>query len=315
MMTLESLLSTLLENPEPNDGSEMRRFLKESLPPAAEMTDPFDRLVHVAMQADRRTTAAAAGHQAAVFRLFPDTPPGAITAFCVSEDGGARPTAIRATLEPHPDGHYLLSGEKKWGSMSPDADVLFVAASIGSENVDGRERNQIRMVGIPADREGIRLTPRTHDGIVSEMRIADVSLTAVEVQPEEVRAGDGFQNYVRPFRLIEDVFGNAATQIATLCFGLRNGWPKEDLEDLLGLITQAWAIAQTGMTSAPEVLAMSSYFRRSSEVWESLSWPGASETDLQRWHPDVGLLQVAQRARDVGRERAWASVLKVSRTA
>lgn len=310
-MSPGDLLATLFDAPEPEDGSEMRRFLKGSLPSTAEAGDPFSRLVHVAMRADRRTTAAAAGHQAAIFRLFPEIPDGAITAFCVSEEGGARPTAIRATLEAQPEGHSLLSGEKKWGTMSPDADVLFIAASIGNETVDGRERNRIRMVGIPADRDGIHLKPRTHDGIVSEMRIADVSLTNVPVQADEIRPGDGFQDYVKPFRLIEDVFGNAATQIATFCFGRRNGWPKGELENLLGLITHACAIAQTDMGSPAAVLTMSAYFRRSNEVWESLSdsWSRASKDDLDRWHPEVGLLQVAQKARDIGRERAWASLL------
>lgn len=309
-MTLEKLLASVFDPPEPNDGSEMRRFLKESLPTTPETTDPFERLLHVAVRADRRTAAAAAGHQAAIFRLFPEVPAGAITAFCVSEEGGARPTAIRATLEPHPEGHHLLSGEKKWGTMSPDADLLFVAASVGTENVDGREMNRIRMVRIPADREGVHLTPRTHGGVESELRIADLSLRQVEVQPEEVRPEDGFQTYVKPFRLIEDVFGNAATQIATFCFGRRHGWSNESLEDLLGVITEAWAIAQTGMSSPRDVVTMAAYFRRSNEVWNSLAdaWATASDADRERWHPEVGLLQVAQRARDVGRQRAWESL-------
>ncbi|MDG2304533.1 MAG: acyl-CoA/acyl-ACP dehydrogenase [Candidatus Binatia bacterium] len=310
-MTLDKLLSTLFETPEPVDGSNMRRFLTAARG-ATDTPDPFERLVHVAMRADRRTAAAAAGHQAAILRLFPEVPPGAITAFCVSEEGGARPTAIQATLQAQPDGRHLLSGEKKWGTMSPDADTLFIAASIGTETIDGRERNQIRMVGIPADRSGIQLTPRTHDGIVSEMRIADLSLRDVEVLPDEVREGDGFQKYVKPFRLIEDVFGNAGTQIAAFGFGRRHDWPQNELEDLLALITQAWAISQTDMAAAPAVLAMAAYFRRSNEVWESLSdsWSRATPAELERWHPEVGLLQVAQKAREIGRERAWGSLQK-----
>lgn len=309
-LTSSDLLATLFEPVEPHDGSEMRRFLQATLPPTSEVDDPFERLVHVAMRVDRRTTASAAGHQAAIYRLFPDMPSGHITAFCVSEEGGARPTAIQSTLREKESGALVLNGEKKWGTMSPDADTLFVAASTGVETVDGRERNQIRMVGIPADRSGIELTPRTYGDVESELRIADLSLHDVEVHPGEVKDGDGFQRYVKPFRLIEDVFGCAATQIGVFCLGRRNGWRTETLEDLLGLITHAWAIAQTDMAAPPAVLTMAAYFRRSSDVWQSLreDWQSASDEERLRWSPESGLLEVAQKARDLGRERAWTAV-------
>lgn len=307
---MDQLLSALFEPIEPHDGSRMRPFLKSTLRAIEEIDDPFARLVHIAMRADRRTTAAAAGHQAALFRLFPDQPPGHITAFCVSEEGGARPMAIESTLREGPNGILILTGEKKWGSMSPDADTLFIAASSGVETIDGRERNRIRMVGIPADRDGIRLTPRTYGDIETELRIADLSLRDVEVHADEVKPGDGFQRFVKPFRLIEDVFGCAGTQIGVFCLGRRNGWNAERLEDLLGLITQAWAISRGDMASPPAVLAMAAYFRRSNEVWTSLreEWTKATEDECARWSPEHGLLGIAQKARDIGRERAWAAV-------
>ena len=309
-MNIDELFAVLFSDAAPDDASDMRRFLRTWLPAGGAPDDPFARLVRIAVRADRRSAAAAAGHQAAIYRLFPTLEEGAVSAFCVSEEGGARPTAIRARLVPAADGGFRLSGEKKWGTMSPDADVLFVAASTGTEHVDGKERNRIRMVRVPAGRPGIRLLPRLHEGVESEMRIADVSLHDVSVEASDVFDGDGFQSYVKPFRLIEDVFGVAATQIAAFRFGLRHGWPEASLEDLLGLVLQAWAISRTGMSSPAEVLTMASYFRRSTEQWESLSgaWATAPESERALWQPATGLLHVAQKARDVGRQRAWGAL-------
>lgn len=309
-MTLPEVFTALFSDVRPDDGAELRRFLTRWLPEGDRPEDPFARLLRLAIRADRRTAASAAGHQAAIFRLFPRLEEGAVSAFCVSEEGGARPTAIRASLTPEADGGFRLSGEKRWGTMSPDADVLFVAASTGTETVEGRERNRIRMVQLPSGRAGIRLSPRLHDGVVSEMRIADVHLDAVRVEAGEVFEGDGFQSFVKPFRLIEDVYGVVATQVAVFRLGRAWSWPEPVLEDLLALIAQAWAISQTRMAEPAEVLAMASYFRRSSEVWQSLAdlWTEVPAAERARWQPEAGLLHVAQKARDLGRQRAWASL-------
>jgi len=308
-MTPAALLDLLFAPPVavPATGADLRGFLDRGGPGLAAEADPtaFHRLVRSALHAGDRLTAGAAGHQAAIRRLFPDTPDAAVTAFCVSEDQGPRPSGIRTTLTPSGDG-FVLNGSKKWGSMAPLADLLYVAASLGER--DGR--NQLRMVRVPAGRPGLVLDPAPYAGYQGHMPIADLRLTDLAVGAEAVLPQDAYVAFIKPFRLVEDVYGTAATQIALLRLGRVHGWSQEVLEDLTGLILQAHAISATPMDRPADVVLMSAYFRASGDLWTRLAsaWAQVPEGIRAAWHPEAGTLGVAARARETRRQTAWAAL-------
>ena len=300
------ILPALFGTPELSDGSNMVEFLKRYGPPptgADTPEDPFSRLLRVALHADRRSAGSAAGHQAAIRRLFPNTPDDAIVAFCVSEDRGPHPKYINSTLTESPDGSWDLSGSKKWGSAAPDADLLYVAASVGRQ----QDRNDLRMIALPADRPGISFDLEPYLAYGTELRIADIAFENVRVGPDEVIPQDAYLTYIKPFRLIEDVYGTAGTQIAMLRLGLTHGWAEERLETLVGLICQAATVSSTDMAGPEAILLLSAYLRASEEFWADTwaDWPDAPEDVIARWHPDRGLLEVAARARETRRQAAW----------
>jgi alkylation response protein AidB-like acyl-CoA dehydrogenase len=288
-------------------GGDLRAFLAQGRRGPDGVSDPtgFDRLVRTALLAEDRLTAGAAGHQAAIRRLFPETPEAAVTAFCVSEDQGPRPSGIRTTLTPSGAG-FVLNGSKKWGSMAPLADLLYVAASIGERE----GRNQLRMVRVPADSPGLTLDPLPYAAYQGHMPIADVALVAVGVPADAVLPQDAYVAFVKPFRLIEDVYGSAATQIALLRLGRVHGWPKDALEDLTALILQAHAISGTPMDRPADVVLMSAYFRASEALWNHLgrAWERVPPDERAGWHPETGTLGVAARARETRRQTAWAAL-------
>ena len=113
-MTPDMLLDRLFQLSEPDLGDDLRVFLKDNGPGVPPSTSAFDRLVEVAARADGRLKASAAGHQAAIRRLFPETPDDAITAFCISEEKGPRPAFIFTSLSQGPTG-YVLDGKKEMG--------------------------------------------------------------------------------------------------------------------------------------------------------------------------------------------------------
>jgi acyl-CoA dehydrogenase len=304
-MTPAQLLSLLFASGRPQDGSDLRGFLKSCGPGVPPTPSFFERLVTVALLADRRLTAGAAGHQAAIRRLFPATPDGAIAAFCVSEDKGPRPAHILSTLTPDGDGHRL-NGIKRWGSMSPLADVLYVAASVGQR--DGR--NQLRMVCLPAGRAGLSLDLTPYTGYESHMPIADISLVDVAVDPSEILPEDAYESFIKPFRLIEDVYNTAGVQIGVFRLGRTHGWPQDLLEDLVGLILQAHTISETPMQRAEDVVLMSAYFRASDALWNRLGdvWSQVPDVEREKWSPKIGTLGVAARARETRRQNAWSTL-------
>jgi alkylation response protein AidB-like acyl-CoA dehydrogenase len=304
-MTPTDLLDRLFAPAEPARDEDIRAFLARCNPSAPSDPTGFERLVHLALQANNRLNAGVAGHQAAIRRLFPDTPHEAVTAFCVSEDQGPRPSAIRSSLTPTGDG-FLLKGAKKWGSLSPLADLLYVAASIGEK--DGR--NQLRMVKLPVPSPGLTLNPAPYAAYQGHMPIADLTLSDIALPAEAVLPADAYEAYIKPFRLIEDVYGTAATQIAVFRLGRRKDWPQEVLEDLVALILQAQAIAQTPMARPQDVVLMSAYFRASDTLWNRLgeAWDQLDPEERAPWNPKAGTLSVAAKARQTRRQNAWAAL-------
>lgn len=306
-LTPDDVLATLFALPEPSTDGDAVALLKQfgPAPGGAPDEDPFARLMRVAVRADRRSTASLAGHQAAIRRLFPATDADAICAFCISEDRGPHPKYITTSLVKGSSG-LRLNGVKRWGSVAPDADQLYVAASVGHTD----DRNDLRMVALPADRQGIDLDLEPYIEYGPEMRIADITLDDVEVQPNEVIDGDAYLRYIKPFRLIEDVYNTAGTQIGMFRLGIDHGWPDERLETLIGLICQAAAVSSTDMASPTAILLLTSYLRASGHFWTQTwdQWSDVPESVVAQWRPDRGLLDVAARARETRRATAWSTL-------
>ena len=303
-MTPATLLDLLLQPASPDHSGDLRGFLKQWGPGTPASSSAFERLIQVALRADGRLKAGSAGHQAAIRRLFPATPDDAITAFCVSEDQGPKPSGILSTLTPKGDG-FVLNGRKRWGSMSPLADLLYIAASIGQK--DGR--NQLRMVKVATGSAGLSLDSNGYEAYAGHMPIADLILTDIAVEASDVIEADAYEAFIKPFRLVEDVYNTAGTQIGLLTLGRTHGWPQELLENLIGLIIQAHTISQTPMARPADVLLMSAYFRASSALWDRLgaAWDLVPEAERAAWSPQTGTLGVAARARETRRQQAWAS--------
>lgn len=304
-MTPSDLLDLLFADHEMDEGGDLVAFLKRWGPGAPEEPSAFARLAHVAVHAGDRLTASVAGHQAAIRRLFPDTPAAALTAFCVSEDQGPRPSAILSTLTPAAEG-FRLNGTKRWGSLSPLADILYVAAAIGE--ADGRKI--LRMAKVPAQSDGVTLDATPYGAYRDHMPIADVRLVDVAVAADAVLPQDAYTDFIKPFRLIEDVYGAVAVQIGLLRLGRTYAWPQATLEDLTGLIVQGCAISQTPMSRPADVVLMSAFFRAWDGLWSGLGpcWEKVPPDERARWGPSTGTLGVAARAREARRQNAWAKL-------
>ena len=308
-MTPADLLDLLFADHVRDDGGDLRVFLRRWGPGAPAGPSAFAHLTHVAVHAGDRLCASVAGHQAAIRRLFPGTPADAVTAFCVSEDQGPRPSGILSTLTPNAGG-FLLNGAKKWGSLSPLADLLYVAASIG----EAEGRKQLRMVKVASGSAGLTLDTSPYAAYRDHMPIADLKLVDVAVSADAVLAQDAYTDFIKPFRLVEDVYGAVAVQIGLLGLARAHAWPQETLEDLTALILQGHAISETPMSRPVDVVLMSAFFRAWDRVWSGLGpcWDLVPPKTRARWSPGTGTLGVAARARETRRQNAWAELTSSS---
>ncbi len=266
----------------------------------AGQTDLFARLAISASYAGSQTNATIAGHQVAVRRLFGNTPADAVTAFCVSEARGPHPRYIETRLL-HTDQGPVITGQKMWGTMAPAADVLYIAASIGQEE----GQNQLRMVAVNTNQSTIEQIPLPPERQAGDVPICDLNFQATAVR--EVLAEDAYSHYIKPFRLIEDVFSTVAMQIVLYRAGDQTRLTQTAREDLLALIIQGKAVAESDMASPGAILILTSYLRSSQRQWQEFGKNPSSDL-AEYWQFDRPILKVAERARAQRRANAWADL-------
>lgn len=266
--------------------------------------EPFDRLVLSALRAETASNAGIAGHQAAVRRLFPATPADAVTSFCVSEQRGPHPRYIETSLRCEDD-QWSITGEKMWGTMAPPATILYVAASTGV--VDGQ--NQLKMVGVDQAASGITQKPLPPERQAGDVPICDLQFDATPIDASQIFEEDAYETFIKPFRLVEDVFSSVATQIGLAGLGSRARLSHELREDLLGLIVQGHAISESTMSAPGDLLLITSYLRSSQQMWQRLDKEVAEASELRtQWGIGRSILTVAARARETRRANAWRAL-------
>ncbi|MFW6049614.1 MAG: acyl-CoA dehydrogenase family protein [Myxococcota bacterium] len=266
---------------------------------------PVERAMAAAVAMDRLGWAFASGYQEALRRLVPDLPDGCKVALCATEEGGNHPRAIETRLEPLPGGGLRLSGHKKLTTLGTHADRLLVVASEGPA-ADGR--NRLRVVSVPRDREGVSVEPMPHLPFVPEVPHAETRLAGVRVRPEEVLPGDGYADYLKPFRTIEDVHVHAALLAWLVGVGRRADWPADALQGLMAPFAAAWALAAAPPLDEAVHVALGGLLDATARALEALAplWARVDEPTRTRWERDRVLLGVASKARNKRLEAAWS---------
>ena len=146
--------------------------------------------------ADRLGVAFAAGYAAALRALVPDLPRGERAALCATEEGGGHPRAILARF----DG-ATVTGRKTFVTGGLDAVRLLVVARDGGD--------VLRLVSVSARGPGVVFVPLPPTPFAPEVGHAALQL---EGAPAELLPGDGYTDYLKPFRTIEDLHVNSIWQ-------------------------------------------------------------------------------------------------------
>jgi acyl-CoA dehydrogenase len=251
----------------------------------------FSRAVAAGVVADRLGLAFAAGYRSALLAL---TGEAGFAAVCITEQGGAHPRAIETRLERRGD-TVVLTGAKAWATLAGGARMLLVAASIGREG----DRNDIRMVRVPADAEGVRVEAMPATPFTPEIPHARVVLDAVVVPSTAVLDGDGYTRWIKPFRTVEDIHVMAAAAAHVVGVGRRAGWPAGVIAEGIAVIAALASLAERPPLDPAVHLALggvlggfAAWLERTGPCW------AAVEAEVrQRWERDRPILGVAGKAR------------------
>jgi hypothetical protein len=257
---------------------------------------PFVAAVHVAARVDRLGFAFAAGYPAALQHLVADV--SLPCALCVTEAGGNHPRAIQTTLERAGDG-FVLRGSKSFVTLGDLAADLVIAARAG-DKPDGLP--DLAVVRIPRDRAGIELTAHPPTPFAPEVPHARLELRGVEVRPEERLPGDGYLDYVKPFRTIEDI------HVLGAAVGYLIGVAVRCMAPSVLVATLVSALAALDRLSLEPPLSPSAHIALHGVIQQLMwltqredfarLWQAAPEPERVRWKRDQALLQVASKARE-----------------
>ncbi len=268
-----------------------------------EFATPVERALVGGALADRLGFAFAGGYAEALRALVPSL--DGIAALCATEEGGAHPRAIRTALVTAGPGRYTVTGKKKWATTAGDAATLLVVASTGEE----AGKNRLRVVRIPTSAPGVRIRSSPAP-FVPEIEHAEIDLDGVAVTEADLLPGDGYSEYLKPFRTIEDLHVHAALAGYLVGVSRRRGLPT--VEPLLALAATTRALAGCDPKAPSTHLALAGLIDLASRVVAEVerAWSAAPDDEWQRWQRDRALLQVASKARSARLEAARAALAR-----
>ncbi len=273
----------------------------------ARWSEPVDRAIARGARADRVAFAFAAGYQAALRKLVPAIADERAVSLCVTEAKGNRPRNIETRLERDAHSVLRLRGEKRWATHSPHALELLVAARAG-ESAAGRPH--IKLVRIAANAPGVRIDPMHGVAFVPEISHGSVTLDGVAVADDDVLPGDGYADYVKPFRTVEDVHVAAALGAYLTRLAFVFDWPHAIREALLAHLVLLRGLALADPQSAVTHLALGGALRDQARLLEAIEpcWAHVDQATRARWDRDRALLAVAGTAREKRLAAAWAKL-------
>ncbi|WP_067843401.1 acyl-CoA dehydrogenase family protein [Nocardia lijiangensis] len=270
---------------------------------AARFAAPVDAAVAGGFAADRLGFAFLSGYQEALRTLLPEFPAEDAVAVSATEAGGAHPSAIRTVLTER-DGAVTVSGTKTFTTLGSLARRLVVIASAGAA-ADGR--NMLRAALVETAAPGVTVTDLPAVPFAPEIPHATVTFTDAPATP---LPGDGYTDFLKPFRTIEDVHVLAAALGWLVRVARESSWPRPVLQKLLVLVAAVRGL-DLGRPGSPGVhIALGGVFEEFARVVDELAplWEAADPIARERWERDRPLFGTAGRVRAQRLATAWRAV-------
>lgn len=253
--------------------------------------------------ADRLGFAFLSGYQQALRCLLPDISADDLVAVSATEAGGAHPSAIETRLTDT-DAGWRVDGTKTFTTLGMLARRFLVIASAGAA-ADGR--NRLRAVLVEAGQSGVHVTNLPPVPFAPEIPHATVTFAGAVA---EVLPGDGYSDYLKPFRTIEDVHVLAATLGWLVRVGRASGWPRSALQRLLAAVAFVRGLEMDRPTSPGGHIAIGGGYEYFEQVLTELAplWAQTDPVTRERWDRDRRLLATAGKVRAQRLTAAWLSV-------
>lgn len=264
---------------------------------AQDAADPFELAVLGGRVSITPGLAFLAGYQAALRRLWPEAPDG-LGALCATENRRLRPADMQTRLSGQ-----QVSGRKDFVTGGPAASWLLVPA----RDEPTGDSPRLTLCVVDSGELGVHVEIGPPLPLVPDIPHGRLHL---ESAPCRRLHGDGWDDYVKPFRTLEDLHVLTALVSWLYGIGLEEGWPQRLQLQLAGILAGAAECSRSSPADAATHLLLASL----SLQFDTL----AGDIDValgngpakwrQLWHRDRGVLQLARAAQAKRLAQAAAAV-------
>ena len=269
---------------------------------------PIERALWSGVHADRIAYAFVGGYAGALARLLASSPrplPARLS-LCATEAGGAHPRQIATRLDKEA-GRLVLVGEKTFATLATIAEELLVVASRG---VEGDGRNRLRLVRVRPDAKGVEIVEKPPLPFAPELPHAVVRLRGVIIDDADVLPGDGYDDYLKPFRTLEDTHVLASTVGYLIGVARAYDFDRAIVTELGALAATLVDLAGRSPSDPLTHLLLAGAFASLRRLNASLgpAWDGAAPEERARWLRDQPILVVADGVRSQRTAAAWTAL-------
>ncbi len=182
---------------------------------------PIDKAILGGFSCQQFSFAFMAGYQTALEIMFPLIAPNEIKALCVSETKGVHPKSIQTTLI-----NNRINGLKTYVTAGSEVAHLLVLCKTDQTL---NNRPVLKMVHLPRTAKNINITDFELP-FMKEVKHGKLQLNNTEITTNQILEGDGYDQYTKPFRTLEDICVSASYQAMLLRQAIDNQWA-DDLRD------------------------------------------------------------------------------------
>lgn len=184
---------------------------------------PFDFAVLGGRAAPNPSYAFFAGYQAALHDLLADAPVG-IGAFCISEERKVKPDELNTRLS-----NGLVSGFKDFATSASVASWFIVLARIDNQG----ENAKLEACLVDSKATNLKITELPALNFLPDVSHGTISL---ENTPVLRLPGDGWDDYAKRFRVLEDAYVLAALSGWLYSCAIEEKWPHTLITSLTGIL-------------------------------------------------------------------------------
>lgn len=243
-----------------------------------------------------------AGYQAALRALWPEAP-ATLGAFCVTERRSVRPADLNTRLA---DGR--LSGCKDFVTGGTEAEWFLVAA----RSEPAGEPVRITLCNLAREASGVTVEALPALPIAADIPHARLLLDDAETHP---LPGDGWDDYAKPFRTLEDVHVLLALSAWLYGVGLHCQWPQSLRLKLAGVLAVGSEVCRLDPREAATHLLLAGVFAQFEGLQVELDGVlDDSDAWAELWRRDSTLLKIAKTTRQRRLDKAETRIICPAKT-